>query len=141
MEYNVHASMEADPGQEQALGLVGMDMPVAFRWCACVRGCGQVRRFEVSDMDHRQTCSRLGWTVMCFVVTVATISTIRMRPDCLHSVIVQIVLVGRWHPFRVKVVIDWVVKCDVVNVKSGSTKSHNAAAPGKVPGPAEVANS
>ena len=55
-------------------------------------------------------------------------------------VIVQIVQVGRCDPFCVKVVIDWVVKCSDV-VKSGSTKSHNAAAPGKVPGPAEVANS
>lgn len=106
LEYSVHASMAAEPGQEQALGLVDMDMPVAFRWCACVRGCGQVKPFEVSDMDHQQTCSRSGSTVMCFVVTVAMISTIRMRPDCLHWVIVQIVQVGRWRPFRVKVVID-----------------------------------
>jgi hypothetical protein len=106
LEYNARASMEAEPGQELALGIVDMDMPVPFRSCACVRGYGQVRPFEVSDMDHHQTCSRLGWTVMCFVVTAAMISTIRTRPGCLHSVIVQIVQVDRWDPCCVKVVIN-----------------------------------
>ena len=76
---------------------------------------------------------------MCFVVMAARILMIRMRPDCLHSAIVQKVQVGRWDPCCVKVVIDQVVKSDVV--ESGSTKCHNTAAPGKVPGPAEVANS
>ena len=60
LEYNVHASVEAVPAQELALGLVDMDMPVSFRWCACVRGYGQVKPFELSDMDHQQTCSRSG---------------------------------------------------------------------------------
>ena len=60
LEYSVHASMEAERGQELALGLVDMDIPVPFRWCARVRGYDQVRPFEVSDMDHQQTCSRLG---------------------------------------------------------------------------------
>lgn len=76
---------------------------------------------------------------MCFVVTAAMILMIRMRPDCFHLAIVQVVQVGRWDPFCVKTVIDCVVKCDVV--KSESTKSRYAAAPDKVPGPAEVANS
>lgn len=60
LECNAHASVEAEPGQWLALGLVDMDMPVPFRWCACVRGYGQVKPFEVSDMDHHQTCSRSG---------------------------------------------------------------------------------
>ena len=60
LEYSVHASMEVVRGQELAPGLVDTDIPVPFRWCACVRGYDQVRPFEVSDMDHRQTCSRLG---------------------------------------------------------------------------------
>jgi hypothetical protein len=40
------------------------------------------------------------------VVTAAMISTIRTRPGCLHSVIVQIVQVDRWDPCCVKVVIN-----------------------------------
>ena len=60
LEYNVHASVEAERGQELALGLVDMDIPVPSRWCACVREYDQVMPFEVSGMDHRQTCSRSG---------------------------------------------------------------------------------
>jgi len=60
LEYNARASVGVEQGQEEALGLVDMDMLVPFRWCACVRGYGQVRPFEVSGMVHRQTCSRLG---------------------------------------------------------------------------------
>ena len=75
---------------------------------------------------------------MCFVVMAAMILMIRMRPDCFHLAIVQVVQVGRCDPFCVKVVIDQVVKSDVV--ESGSTKCHNAAAPGKVPRPAEAVN-
>jgi hypothetical protein len=101
--YNVRASKEVGPRQEVALGSVDMDMSVPSRWCACVRECGQARPFAMLDTVHQQMCSRVGWTVKCFVVKDAMISKIRMLCGCFHSVIVQVVQVGRWHPLCVLV--------------------------------------
>ena len=98
---NVRASKEVGPRQEVALGFVDMDMLVPFRLCAYVRECGRVRPFAMLDTVRQQMCSRVGWTVRCFVVKDAMISTIRMPCDCFHSVIVQVVQVDRWHPLYV----------------------------------------
>ena len=103
LEYNARASVGVEQGQEEALGLVDMDMLVPSRWCACVRECGQARPFAMLDTVHQQMCSRVGWTVKCFVVKDAMISKIRMLCGCFHSVIVQVVQVGRWHPLCVLV--------------------------------------
>lgn len=95
---SVRASFGVELGQEVALELEDMDMRVPSRWCACVRECDQAMPFEVLDRARQQTCNRLGWTAKCFAVKDAMISTIRMRCDYSHSVIVQVDQVGRWNP-------------------------------------------